>query len=270
MRFLRRVVWVATLAAACSFPGIAAAAPPSNDTFSGATVISSLPYTTTEDTAQATLDAVDTAAGNACNAGGLQFSNGVWFAYTPSTDQSLELDLSGSSYPTADAVVTGSPASFSAVSCSLATQSSVQVNAGTTYYIDVVEFGGGSGGTLNVSLKALSSPVVQLAVNPAGTFDQSSGTATATGTITCASGVFAFLEGNLSTQAHGRNAGISGFGMPASGVACDGSPHTWSFTTAPSSGLFKGGPVTADVFYFACNFFLCVNRQLTQTVTLKQ
>jgi hypothetical protein len=229
-----------------------------------------LPYTTTEDTTQATLDAADTAAGIACNAGFLQFSNSVWFKYTASADQTLLLDLSGSSYPVADGVLTGSPDGFSAVSCQASTPSAIQVNAGTTYYIDVLEFGAGSGGTLNLSLKALPTPLVQVTVDPAGSFDQSSGTATATGTITCGSGAFAFLEGNLSTQAHGRNAAILGFGAPASGVVCDGSTHTWSFTTTPNSGLFKGGPVTASIFYIACDFGSCVNRQLNQTVTLKQ
>jgi hypothetical protein len=252
------------------FASAAAAAAPPNDTFSGATPIGTPPFTTTEDTSQSTLDSADTAAGVACNAAGFQFSNSVWFSYTPTSNQVTQLGTSGTDYTTAIAVVTGSPAGFSSVSCSLG-GAVFSANAGTTYYIDIVEFGLGSGGTLNLSLNSLPDPIGQFAVDGSGTFDKSSGSATVTGTITC-SGAFTFGSGQVSTDAHGRNAAIGSggfFGAPVSGLTCDGTPHHWSVTVTPASGQFKGGPVSATIDVDACNYF-CTSRHVTQTVTLKQ
>jgi hypothetical protein len=272
MRFIRRISLVVALgcaAAAVGPVGSAVAASPSNDTFAGATVISSVPYSVTEDTTGATLDAADTAAGNACGIGALQFSASVWFAYTPTSDQTLSLGTSGSSYPVGVAVLTGSPASFSATSCSFGS-AQFQVNAGTTYYFDLAEQGANlNGGTLQFSLVAQAPPTATLTVDNFGKFNELSGSATISGTATCSAGVFAALEGSLGTTPHGRLASISGFGFPSEQPVCDGTAHPWSFVVTPASGLFKGGPATADVSMFACSFS-CVFPQVTQTITLNQ
>jgi hypothetical protein len=261
-----RIAFLTCSATLLASVGTAWADPPANDTFSGASVISSVPYNTTEDTTQATLDSADTAAGQACSASGV-FSNSVWFAYTPTSDQELQLNTSASGYSVAGAVLTGSPASFSAVSCFLGS-TSFQVTHGTTYYIDVLQYGVGTGGTLNMSITPLVPPNPVLTVNSAGQFDTVSGAASVSGTASCAAGAFAFVFGTVSTQPHGRNAAITGSGSPISMIVCDGSPHPWSFVATPSSGLFKGGPVTADVSMFACSGF-CQSQQITQTVNLK-
>ncbi len=59
-RYLTILAGVAIAALAMAAP--AAAAPPSNDTFAGATTISSLPFSDTVDTTQATTDADDIVA----------------------------------------------------------------------------------------------------------------------------------------------------------------------------------------------------------------
>jgi hypothetical protein len=133
-------------------------AEPRNDSFSGARVITSVPFSTTEDTTQATFGPADTAAVQACHGDGLTFSNTVWFAYTPSrSDQQLQLDTSGSSYQTGEAVLTGKPAAFSPVSCGLGTSMTFEVFQGTTYYIDFAA--GGFGGTLRLSLTPPGTPL---------------------------------------------------------------------------------------------------------------
>ena len=247
--------------------GTAWAAPPSNDTFSGATVISSLPFGTTEDTTGATLDDADTAAGNVCGgSSGFTFSSSVWFSYTPSSDQAVRIDTSGSSYGVAGAVLTGTPSSFSAQSCFLS-GTTFQASAGTTYYIDLLESPAGSGGTLSLSMSQLLQPNPLLTVDPSGTFDTKSGAATVSGTASCSAGASAFLFGSLS-QSVGRIATVSGFGSPASSIVCDGAPHPWSFVVTPSSGLFKGGHATATVTLFACSF-TCDERDVMQTIQLK-
>ena len=135
------------------------------------------------------------------------FSNSVWFSYTPSSSQLIQIDTSGTNYSAAVAVLTGSPSGFSAVSCSLG-GSTFSASPGTTYYIDVAQFGGGSGGTLSLALNALPDPISAFAVDGSGSFDKSSRAATVTGTITCSPGAFAFGSGQINTDAHGRNASI--------------------------------------------------------------
>ena len=248
--------------------GVALAAPPSNDTFAGSTVIPSVPFSTTEDTTQATLDSADTAAGIACPGApsGFTFSNSVWFAYTPTSNQTLEINTSGSSYQVAGAVLTGTPASFSGVSCFLGS-TSFQASQGTTYYIDLLQTPAGTGGTLGLSVTQLVPPNPVLTVDSTGTFDPKSGAATVSGTASCSAGASAFVEGSLS-QSVGRIATISGSGSPTSAIVCDGTPHPWSFVATPFSGLFKGGHAAVSVNMFACSFG-CASQQVTQTIQLK-
>jgi hypothetical protein len=270
MNLRKRVFGASVLGAATAVLGLAGTAwadPPSNDTFSGATPISSVPFSTTENTTQATVDTADTAAEQACNASTSTFSNSVWFSYTPSADQTLQLDTSQSSYPLAGAILTGSPASFTAVSCFFGS-TSFHVTQGTTYYVGLSESPAGSGGTLNVSIAPLTPPNAVLTIDSSGEFDSISGAGTVRGTASCTGGAFAFLYGTLSTKPHGRNAGITGSGSPLNQIVCDGSAHPWSLVATPFSGLFKGGPATADVNMFACSF-TCQAQQITQTITLK-
>jgi hypothetical protein len=196
----------------------------------------------------------------------LTFSNSVWFAYTPASNQELRIDTSGSSYSTAGAVLTGTPASFSAVSCFLGS-TSFQASQGTTYYIDLLQNPAGNGGTLSLSVTQLVPPNPVLTVDSTGTFDSKSGAATVSGTASCSAGASAFLFGSL-TQSVGRIATISGFGSPVTPIVCDGTPHPWSLVATPSSGLFKGGHATASVNMSACSF-TCAFQQVTQTVQLK-
>src|SRR5437870_541772 len=81
-----------------------------NDSFANATVISSLPFSTTEDTSQATSDPSDPLA---CSGNG-----SVWFSFTPSSDMTLRVNSSGSSYYTEVSAWTGPQGSLNLVGCS--------------------------------------------------------------------------------------------------------------------------------------------------------
>ena len=153
MSWIKRVLRITALGGAAMLVPFAgtAWAQPSNDSFSGATVIPSVPFSTTEDTTQATFGPEDTAAEHACGPANGQYSKSVWFAYTAASDEQLQLDTYTSSYQVAGAVVTGTPAAFSSVRCFLGA-TMLPVSQGTTYYIVLVQFGHGSGGTLNLSL----------------------------------------------------------------------------------------------------------------------
>ena len=96
-------------AAAIGFPAAAQAATAPNDSFTGATVITSLPFSTTEDTSQATSDPSDPA--NCSNSGS------VWFSFTPSSDMQLEADTFGSNYDTVLSAWTGTQGALNLVAC---------------------------------------------------------------------------------------------------------------------------------------------------------
>ncbi|KOV82720.1 hypothetical protein ADL03_23420 [Nocardia sp. NRRL S-836] len=72
-------------------PGVAHAAPPSNDDFATPTVISALPYSVAQDTTEATKAADDPFA---CRGAGLTGS--VWFTYTATENGLLRLKTEGS------------------------------------------------------------------------------------------------------------------------------------------------------------------------------
>jgi hypothetical protein len=76
--------------------GTALAAVPSNDTFASAPTISSLPFSDTVDTTEATTDSDDKAAGVACGvSGGRAELHSPWYDYTPSSNQTIRIDTSG-------------------------------------------------------------------------------------------------------------------------------------------------------------------------------
>jgi hypothetical protein len=123
-------------------------APPPNDDFAAATSLVTVPFLSTVDTSNATT-AVDDPALTACSlpAG----TKSVWYAYTPSTSRLVYLDTFGSSYDTMIGVFTGSRGSLTAVTCSdddsrspsgINSAVSLNVTAGTTYYIVVYGFAG--------------------------------------------------------------------------------------------------------------------------------
>src|SRR3954452_12572824 len=132
-----------------------AAAPPPNDDFDAATVISSLPFSDGIDTSQATTAADDPyCAGNGAS---------VWYRFTPTQDVDVQADTFGSSYDTTLSAFTGSRGSLTPVACnddsgSLQSKISFTALAGTTYYIMAAAYGSGSGGQLSISTKPVAPP----------------------------------------------------------------------------------------------------------------
>ncbi|WBB81620.1 PKD domain-containing protein [Micromonospora sp. WMMD882] len=135
-----------------------AAAQPSNDDFTGATVIDGLPFGSTTDTGQATWDPDDP--------GDCSSNGSVWFAFTPSTDLTVQADTFGSSYDTVLSAWTGAQGSLGLVACNddhSGGQSMVSfpATAGTTYYFMAARCcgsGGDGGGALRFSVTQLLPP----------------------------------------------------------------------------------------------------------------
>ena len=238
----------------CLSAGAALAAPPDNDDIANATLVASLPFSDMVDTTEATEAADDPD----CSGAGPT----VWYTYTPTEDQRLLADTFGSDYDTTLSAYVGSPGSLEQIACNDDAGGDVQsaivieVEAGTTYYFLVGAFDSGPGGTLvfNVDETNLQLPEIDVTVDPIGSFDPSTGTATITGTVTCSEGAeFAFVDVSLS-QRVGRFI-IRGFG--GTEVTCDGTSQAWSVEVFGETGLFKGGRAEAGVFAQACNVVLC-------------
>lgn len=116
---------------------------PGNDECANATVINSNNFAETIDASTAT-----TGAGDPVTICGGQVHNGsVWYTFTPVSSGTVDIETCGSNYDTVLALWSGSCGSLTAVTCdddtcSVASQISGQaVNAGTTYFIEICEFG---------------------------------------------------------------------------------------------------------------------------------
>lgn len=248
--------------------GPALAAPPGNDTYTGSTVVDALPFTDQVDTTQATTDADDDALASQCE-GVPAWDATVWYQVTPDEDTTLVADFSGASYSAGGFVATGSPGSWTLVTCG-----PVGVvwgaTAGVTYSLVVFDDqtdGAGTGGVLNLTVDtAPPPPAIDITVNPTGTFNPKTGSATLTGTVTCTGeSEFAFFELQLS-QAVGRFI-IRGF--TGSDVTCDGTTRPWTLEVLGDNGKFSGGKAVNVAFAFACGRFLCGEDFEETKVTLK-
>lgn len=232
------------------------AAAPTNDTFSGAIAINSVPFNTTLDTQEATTDADDANANANCGAPATDAS--VWYSTTPAASGALVVDVSASSYSAGVLVVTGTPGAFQLVTCGPQTVAFPTV-AGTTYYLLLIDDqfdGGGNGGTLVLNvIEAPPPPTVHATVDPTAGFDPRTGAATVRGTISCTGVVeFAFVDVELR-QRVGRG---EVFGFGTIDVTCDSTVRPWSVEVFPIFGLrFAGGKAASVTFAIACGPFEC-------------
>ena len=151
------------LAAATAFGLLVLAAPaafaqPANDSFDSPTVISAVPFSTSENTSDATSDPADPF--------GCSNNGSVWFAYTPAADETLRADTFGSSYDTVLSAWTGTAGALNQLACNddfngADSQVTVAATGGTTVYF-MVGFCCGNGldggGPLTFSVETLAPP----------------------------------------------------------------------------------------------------------------
>jgi hypothetical protein len=123
-----------------------AAAPP-NDDFDNATVVSSLPFTDTEDVSEATRAADDPYT---------SFWPNVWYRFTPARDTSLELDTAGSNTSTHACVYEGVRGAVGQVACSpdgFDSHLFAELKGGVTYHVMVDVTSACCGQTLTLTLR---------------------------------------------------------------------------------------------------------------------
>jgi hypothetical protein len=264
MKRLAFLVVIALCSLGLAAPVLAAA--PTNDTYATRHVITALPFSDSLDTSEATTDALDAEA-NSCGAPFTDAS--VWYALVPDADAQILIESQGSDYAVGIIVLTGSPGSFTLQACG-PTGVTVGASAGVTLTILVFDYDGeGNGGNLELTASLLPPPpVVDLTVNPGGSFNSRTGLATIRGTVTCIGG---FEDGKniisvQVTQTVGRFK-FSGEGWTV--FACDGTAHAWAVEVGAANGKFGGGKATVHASAFACAYD-CGEDTVERTVTLKK
>jgi hypothetical protein len=254
MRTTRVAPVAAVLLTTLGLAAPASAAPPANDVYAGRIVVGSVPFTTTQDTTEATTDADDTELNAQCGAPSTDAS--VWYEMTAATDGALVADVSSSNYSAGVLVGVGSPGSFSIVACGPGA-TAWTTTAGTTYSILIIDDqtdGGGNGGAMALTIDQVPPPpTIDVTVNPTGQFTRA-GDAIVSGTVTCTGQAdFAALDAQL-TQRVGRIK-ITGFGFTE--VTCDGTTRPWSLLITGDNGIFRGGKAASITFAIACGRFDC-------------
>lgn len=245
----------------------AIAAPPSNDTFEGATT-ASIGFSETIDTTEATTDATDEETTVSCDPGFMAAT--VWYSYTAGSEAAATVDLSGSDYSAGAIVVTGEPGNFSFVECGPVTFT-FPVTSGETYHIVVFDDGSdgnpANGGLLSFALlEGQGPPTFELDFDPTGHFTKS-GTAIVTGTFTCEGATFETQIFGFMQQSVGRfavNGDFVVFDPP-----CDGTAQPFEAEIVPENGKFKGGTANITATASGCNDFFCNGVEVQDTVKLK-
>jgi hypothetical protein len=252
--FRRSVLALMLVAASVAVAHPAYAAPPSNDTPSGATPISALPFTDTVTIDEATTDALDATLNNQCGAPATEGS--VWYRFDASGDGALVFDVSQSSFSAGALVTAGDPAGGTVITCGPGAVS-FPVTAGQSYYIMAFsDTPGVTTGTLVVHADTTPPPIaVDVTVDPVGTFNAKTGSATITGTLTCSGedAQFATVSVDLR-QRVGRFTILGSGGIDA---PCTGTPQPWSVEVLPFTGKFAGGKAVSVTVAFACGIFSC-------------
>jgi hypothetical protein len=268
MRAPRLLVALAAAALLAPLGATTASAAPTNDTVAGATAITSLPKTITQDTTRATTDSVDAQLNELC---GAPATNGsVWFTYTDTTGTGLLVDLSESSFSAGVAIVAGDPTAGGELLACAPGAAAARSDVGTTYYVMAFsDTPGVKGGDLVARFEALPpAPEVTLTVSPRATAYRD-GSAHLSGTYSCinADGYQSDIEGELVQQV-GR-VKISGmfFVYP---LECDGAVHPWDAIVTSQNGLFAGGKAANVSVAFACGLVECSAAFVEQRVQVSR
>jgi hypothetical protein len=264
---LRRLSVATVAVLACvAMPAVALAAAPSNDTFSGATVVSS-GFSEVLDTSGATTDADDTQLNESCGAPVTDAS--VWYAID-GTGAGVLVDVSKSDYSAGVLVGVGSQGNLQTVACAPGGVAFF-AESGTTYYILAIDDqydGAGNGGSLSISFgEAPPPPTVDFTVDRTGQVNTRTGVATISGTFTCQNSDFIEIDVD-ARQSVGRFV-VHGFGGFFDFGTCDGTTHSWSADIYPDNGKFAGGKTLTANFSFGCGLLECNGTYIEQTVILR-
>jgi hypothetical protein len=245
-------------------PGMALAAAPANDLPAGATAVTAIPATISEDTTEATVTTDDIG----CGAGGEDQAS-VWFTLTLASATSVLVDATGSGYSVGVNVFEGSADANNLVTC-VGGAAEFDAAAATTYYLMFADIDGDAtnGGALDVLIDVAPPPIeVSLTVNANGKVNPKTGEATISGTITC-SRTADFGEVDVTLRQPIGRFTVHGFGF--AGPACEPTPTDWVASVVGDNGKFGAGKATAEVAAFACDASSCGDASVTASVRLRR
>ena len=244
----------------------ALAAPPTNDTFAGATPVT-VGFSEVLDTSDATTDADDAQLNVSCGAPATDAS--VWYVLE-GTDAGVAVDVSQSDYSAGVLVAVGTQGDLQTVTCGPGTVAFFAAT-GTTYYvlaIDDQQDGSRNGGSLNISFNDIPPPpTVEVALNPIGRVNIHTGVASVSGTYTCTNGSFLDMFVDAS-QRVGRGSVLAQAFLFETDT-CDGVPRAWTVELFPQNGRFAGGKTMTLSIGFSCGIFECSEGFVEQTIQLR-
>lgn len=231
------------------------AAAPGNDDVANATPITSVPFSETIDTSEATPEDTDVS----CSGGGAT----VWYSVTLADGRWLQIDTNGSGYDTTLQVFTGSPDALDLVTCDddggigVASLVRFEATGGTTYLVMVGSFSGGAGGHLAVNVAETEPPPPPYDLTNGsltGSVNAKTGTVTLRGTVTCNSDGWFQTSGTLR-QRIGRLILSTGYEVYGE---CIGGVGAWEAAGLRSpGGLFTSGSATVSQYTYGCNETSC-------------
>lgn len=233
----------------------AAAAPPPNDRQSGAIAIGALPFTTSQDTSEAT-------------AGGPRFCASrasVFYSFTADVTQRVQIDTIGSDFDTVLAVYRRADAGrVRALECNddrfgLASGVRFRAAAEKTYFVMIgrcCSNVGGGGGELVLTATAVADVPLQFSMDVSGgSVDPATGLATLNGTVSCNERSVVFREMTLRQLRDGIFVARGTFVLEAACIP--GAATQWSVEVDTDTGIaFGPGPATLrTLFEFATDGF---------------
>ena len=240
---------------------------PTNDSFSGATVVSA-PFNELLNTTEATTDADDAQLNASCGAPATDAS--VWYALTPVADVQVVIDVSQSDYSAGVLVGVGSQGNLLTVACGPGTVNFF-ATADTTYYVLAIDDqfdGGGNGGSLSISFSEIQATTLDaFTVDRFGYVDAKTGIARISGTYACSHGDF--LQTFVDARQNVGRFTILGSGSFAVYGTCDGGSHAWAADVFPWNGKFAGGKSMTVTFAYTCGSFNCAYGYVQRTVVLR-
>jgi hypothetical protein len=238
--------------------------PPANDEIGGAIPLT-LNTTVTEDTTLATTAPTDPTQ---CE---FEQSSTVWFSFTATQSQPINVDRSGSSYSGATYVLTDLGSGPVVIACSFRFENGVRfdASAGKTYYF-MIAGGFSGGGQLQLSLRP--GIVLTVVINPNGNVDRQ-GIAVVGGTLVCSQGIGPPFDESPTLAVDLRQRVSKTLvieGTKDLRIPCPTTPTGWSATIIGSNGPFRKGQAEVLVTGSACDAIGCDTPEVRQIVTLQR
>jgi hypothetical protein len=237
---------------------------PANDELSSATPLT-LNTTITQSMALATRSPTDPTT---CED---FFDNTVWFSFTATRSQPLNLDKRGTTTRGFLALLTDLGSGPTVIACARDSEVTSQgmrfdAIAGRTYFVMAAAYSSFEAGLLQLTLRPAI--VATVGIDSTGTVDRQ-GVAVVTGTLGCSQGVGGASLRVVVRQRVSKTLVITG-SRDLSNLLCPTTPDSWSATIVGDNGPFRKGQAEVFVTGSACDAIACDTPDVRQLVDLRR